>query len=190
MRSEYASLRSALIAGGVPQENLSLLIGKDNTATTSCGYERDVSEPFSEQGWSPSATVFVPKSHAHNDWHTTQSLLDSPQTTSFATDDFMPPSTEHDNAVLFDHGSEQVRFEDNHEDRSLVFRGLPQHAALADILPHVRGGLVLHSFISNYHKSAHITFVSALAAEKYLIYAKRSDLYLGGKRVNHLEQFL
>lgn len=81
---------------------------------------------------------------------------------------------------------EEECYENNHEDRSIVLRGLAPSTTLADIAKVIRGGLVLNMFIRPRERTAHVVFVDPIAAEKFLIYSKRSDIYIKSKRVGTL----
>lgn len=75
-------------------------------------------------------------------------------------------------------------FDDNHEDRTLLLTGLSNRTTLADITKAVRGGQLLNLYIRRQQRTAHVSFVNPLAAEAFLIYSKRTDLYIRGKRVS------
>lgn len=79
--------------------------------------------------------------------------------------------------------TEEVLYENNHKDRSIVLRGLSAFTTLADIANVIRGGHVLNMFLRSRDRTAHVSFVDAIAAEKFIIHSKRSDLYIKGKRV-------
>lgn len=78
---------------------------------------------------------------------------------------------------------EELYDNENHEDRSIVLRGLSPFTTLADIAKVVRGGLVLNVFLRPRDRTAHVSFVDPIAAEKFIIHSKRSDIYIKGKRV-------
>jgi hypothetical protein len=75
-------------------------------------------------------------------------------------------------------------FENNHEDRTLLLTGLSNRATLADITKAIRGGQLLNLYIREHEHTAHVSFVDPMAAEAFLLYAKRTDLYIRGKRVS------
>ncbi|KAL2044630.1 hypothetical protein ABVK25_012300 [Lepraria finkii] len=74
-------------------------------------------------------------------------------------------------------------YNDSHEARSIVIRGLSQHTTLADVTKVIRGGMVLNMYLRPRDRTAHVTFVDPIAAQKFIIYSKRSDIYIKGKRV-------
>ena len=102
-----------------------------------------------------------------------------------------PPSLSSDQGTGEQRQEEEVEgccdeeevFHDDHEDRSIVLRGLSTCTTLADIAKVVRGGLVLNVFLRPRDRTAHVSFVDPIAAEKFIIHSKRSDIYIKGKRV-------
>jgi hypothetical protein len=182
--AEYKCLRAALIAGGVPPENLDIL--------TSTPID---DEPLEEPEWRQSpvrppylpkrsveAKIFVPKSNlTDNQRSNPQSTVPTPDTQSCTGDECEATSIENEDNEYYQEEEEEEYYENNHEDRSLTFRGLSPFTTLADVLKHVKGGLILNAF--KRPKSAHIAFVDPIAAEKFLMYSKRADLYIRNKRV-------
>ena len=78
---------------------------------------------------------------------------------------------------------EKNDFDNNHDDRTLLLTGLSNRTTLADIIKAVRGGQLLNLYIREHERTATVSFVDPLAAQAFLIYAKRADLYIRGKRV-------
>ena len=75
-------------------------------------------------------------------------------------------------------------FVTDHADRSLVIKGLSKATTLEDITKSIRGGLVLNLFVRKHQNEAHLAFVSADDAERFLLHSKRHDLYIKSKRVH------
>ena len=62
----------------------------------------------------------------------------------------------------------------------------PRHSDLQcskDIVDFVRGGLVLDIYLRSHERSASISFVEGSAAQEFMNYVKRNDIYVHGKRV-------
>jgi hypothetical protein len=60
---------------------------------------------------------------------------------------------------------------------------LSSQTTLADIARTLRGGQLLNFYIREQERVAHVSFVSPMAAKAFMIYSKRTDLYIRGKRV-------
>jgi hypothetical protein len=71
----------------------------------------------------------------------------------------------------------------NHDDRSVVLKGISPFTTTADVLAVIRGGAVLNIFLRPQQRTAHVAFVEPNAAEKFLIHSTRKDTYIKGKRV-------
>jgi hypothetical protein len=95
-------------------------------------------------------------------------------------------SATSEGAVLFvDHIEDRSQpFENNHDQRSLVFKGISNRTTLADLARVIRGGQILNFYIRHQERQAHVSFVSAQAAEAFYLYSKRSDIYILDKRVS------
>lgn len=78
----------------------------------------------------------------------------------------------------------EERFVTDHADRSLVIRGLSKSTTLEDITKSIRGGIVLNLFLRKHQNEAHLAFVNADDAERFLLHSKRYDLYIKSKRVH------
>ena len=72
----------------------------------------------------------------------------------------------------------------NHDYRMLILKGLSNRTNLADIAKVVRGGPILNFTMRARDREALVSFVDPIAAEKFLIHSKRSDIYIRGKRVS------
>ena len=69
------------------------------------------------------------------------------------------------------------------ESRTIVLRNLSDRVGHKDLVDCIRGGAVLDIFLRSNDRSASISFVEGSAAQAFLNYAKRNDIYLHGKRV-------
>lgn len=184
---EYTALRTALISGGVPPENLDLLISgpESNIPVTNDPRVSSV-KLIGRSTRSTDTKAFVPKSHLRDDWSSCHSPLLSPQNTSLTGDEngtatAIEGSDAHDDYQELGEQMDQT----NEQERSLTLQGLSPFTSLADILEHIRGGQVLQVY--RRQNSAHVTFVDPAAAGNFLTYSKRADLYICGKRVSAVE---
>lgn len=69
------------------------------------------------------------------------------------------------------------------EQRTIVAKNLSDRVTHKDIVDIIRGGAVLDIFLRANERSASISFVEGAAAQEFLNYAKRNDIYIHGKRV-------
>ena len=75
------------------------------------------------------------------------------------------------------------------EQRSIVAQNLSDRTTHKDLLQVIRGGTVLDIFLRNNERSASISFVEGSAAQDFMNYVRRSDIYIHGKRVRPPFQF-
>jgi hypothetical protein len=181
---EYKCLRAALIAGGVPLENLDILTSTpiDEEPLKESEWRQSLVRPPDLPKRSVEAKVFVPKSSlADNRRSNPQSTAPTTETQSSTGDACEATRIGNEENEIYPEEEEEEYYENNHEARSLTFRGLSPFTTLADVLKHIKGGLILNAF--KRPKSAHIAFVDPIAAEKFLMYSKRADLYIRNQRV-------
>ena len=69
------------------------------------------------------------------------------------------------------------------EQRTIIARNLSERATHSDIVNFIRGGLLLDVYIRVNERSASISFVEGSAAQSFMSYVKRNDIYVYGKRV-------
>lgn len=69
------------------------------------------------------------------------------------------------------------------EQRTIVAKNISDRVTHKDIVDIIRGGAVLDIFLRANERSASISFVEGAAAQEFLNYAKRNDIYIHGKRV-------
>lgn len=70
------------------------------------------------------------------------------------------------------------------EQRTIMARNLSDRASHKDIVDIVRGGALLDLFIRSNERSASISFIDGSAAQNFMNYVKRNDIYIHGKRVS------
>lgn len=69
------------------------------------------------------------------------------------------------------------------EYHTVALKNLPERATHRDIAEAVRGGALVDIFLRTRDRTASVTFVDAKAANEYLMYAKRRNVYVLGKPV-------
>ena len=70
------------------------------------------------------------------------------------------------------------------EQRTLVLKNLSDRITHKDIVDVVRGGAVLDIYLRTNERTASVSFVEGTAAQNFMNYAKRNDIYIHGKRVS------
>ena len=87
-----------------------------------------------------------------------------------------------------DHGRAPSKPERQHyaraEQRTIVAQNLSDRTTHRDLLQVVRGGTVLDIFLRTNDRNASISFVEGSAAQEFMKYVKRNDVYIHGKRVS------
>ena len=71
------------------------------------------------------------------------------------------------------------------EQRTILIKGIAERTTHKDIVSLVRGGTLLDVYLRSNERSASVSFVEGSAAQDFMAYAKRTDIYLHGKRVSH-----
>ena len=69
------------------------------------------------------------------------------------------------------------------EQRTIFAKNLSDRTTHKDIVDFVRGGRVLDIYLRSSERSASISFVEGSAAQEFMNYVKRNDIYVHGKRV-------
>ena len=70
------------------------------------------------------------------------------------------------------------------EQRTILIKNLSDRVTHKDIVDIVRGGAVLDIYLRSNDRSASLSFVEGAAAQAFMNYAKRNDIYIHGKRVS------
>lgn len=70
------------------------------------------------------------------------------------------------------------------EQRTILIKNLSDKVVHKDIVDLVRGGALLDIYVRTGEKMASVSFVEGSAAQNFLNYAKRNDIYIHGKRVS------
>lgn len=70
------------------------------------------------------------------------------------------------------------------EQRTLLIKNLSDRVTHKDVVDVVRGGALLDVYLRSNDRSASVSFVEGAAAQAFLAYAKRNDIYIHGKRVS------
>lgn len=98
-------------------------------------------------------------------------------------DDSSFPSDEKEDPLFLPAKTEKQQYA-RAEQRTIIAKNLSDRATHKDIVDIIRGGAVLDIFLRTNERSASISFVEGSAAQDFLSYTKRNDIYIHGKRVN------
>jgi len=80
--------------------------------------------------------------------------------------------------------SSEKQFYARNEQRTLLIKNLSDRVTHKDLVDVVRGGALLDVYLRSNDRSASVSFVEGAAAQMFLAYAKRNDIYIHGKRVS------
>lgn len=69
------------------------------------------------------------------------------------------------------------------EQRTILLKNLSDRTTHKDIVDIVRGGAVLDIFLRSNERSASVSFIEGPAAQEFMNYVRRNDIYIHGKRV-------
>jgi hypothetical protein len=191
-RHNYQSLRAALLAGGATEATLDVLINATSpTSKQPSGHPLSTDAPL----FIPAATQSFQKcrvrASSSGNWPSDQSPVSvSPESFGFGDEKSSATLSEQGGNATPDCGQNQEthlgenEFESSYGDRTLLLTGLSNGTTLADITKALRGGQILNLYTREHEHAAHVSFVDPLAAQAFLMYAKRADLYIRGKRVS------
>ena len=105
---------------------------------------------------------------------------------SFGRDDNSHPSElDRDDPGSGPQRSERQQYARS-EQRTIVAQNLSARTTQKDLLQIIRGGTILDIFLRTNERSASISFLEGSAAQEFMNYVKRSDVYIHGKRVSLL----
>lgn len=97
-------------------------------------------------------------------------------------DDSSFPSDEKEDGCFSNTKTDKLQYA-RAENRTLIVKNLSDRATHKDIVDIIRGGAVLDIFLRANERSASVSFVEGSAAQDFLNYTKRNDIYIHGKRV-------
>ncbi|KAI4176325.1 MAG: hypothetical protein LQ343_001063 [Gyalolechia ehrenbergii] len=98
-------------------------------------------------------------------------------------DVYFPDDVEKDESVSFHTLKSEQTSLPKMDQRTIIFKNLSDRTTHQDIVNVVRGGLLLDIYIRASDKSANVSFVHGTAAQEFMAYLKRNDVYIHGRRV-------
>ncbi|OJD17034.1 hypothetical protein AJ78_02829 [Emergomyces pasteurianus Ep9510] len=195
------NLKQALYEGGVTEEALETLIsGPKNlaeqeesadgtlgsrTPTEIGNSHRHPLRPISNDLKNKNATPndSWPQNGAHRAQHVPAN--GNGRRSSIENDVTSFPSDEKDDGFLCNTQSRQDRQQHSNctENRTILLKGLPERTAHRDIVAAIRGGALVDVFLRPRERQASVSFADGKAAQEFLAFAKRQDLYILDKLI-------
>ena len=97
-------------------------------------------------------------------------------------DNSFPSDLERDDQFLPTPNFEKQQYA-RAEQRTIIIKNLSERVVHKDVVDVIRGGAVLDIYLRSNEKTASVSFVEGSAAQAFMNYAKRNDIYIHGKRV-------
>ena len=101
-------------------------------------------------------------------------------------DVYFPEDVEKDEGASFHTPNSERPLPPKLDQRTIIFRNLPDKTTHQDIVNVVRGGMLLDVYLRSQEKAANVSFVQGTAAQAFMAYVKRNDVYVQGRRVRIL----
>ncbi|PGH16652.1 hypothetical protein AJ80_05154 [Polytolypa hystricis UAMH7299] len=201
---EYDNLKKALYQGGVSEDALETLInGPDDPAIHSSpnGVSSNNHAPANTSRPPPPGLSSATNGHSSSDRPASyrHGQLNAPERSQGPPVDIASRQYSFDNDDSSFLGEEkydgnqpptnaQSRPERQHtnctENRTLVFRGIPDRTTHRDIVSVIRGGALIDVFLRSRERMASISFAEGKAAQEFLAYAKRNNIYVLDKLID------
>ena len=138
--------------------------------------------------WSAQAPVFVPKSASPPKFQANgidnAALLTPPSFDDDKVDPIAIEQTDDEVADVWDEEEKPEFYYEDHQDRTIMIRGLSPFTTLSDLAKVIRGGIILNMYIRPRDRTAVVSFFDPLAAEKFVMHCRRNDIYLKCKRLD------
>ncbi|KAL8935964.1 MAG: hypothetical protein Q9211_004423 [Gyalolechia sp. 1 TL-2023] len=96
---------------------------------------------------------------------------------------YFPDDVEKDESLSFHVPRSEQTSLPKMDQRTIIFKNLSDRTTHQDIVNVVRGGLLLDVYVRSSDKSANVSFVHGTAAQEFMVYVKRNDVYIQGRRV-------
>ena len=138
-----------------------------------------------DESWADSMTNWHPKGPGHGlESHKSKPAFNSRHNSSAQEDDISwDPDLDRDSMNLTIPRPERKQYA-REEKRTILAKNLSDRTTHQDIIQIIRGGLVLDIYLRTTERSASISFVEGCAAQNFMSYVKRNDMYIHGKRVS------
>lgn len=98
------------------------------------------------------------------------------------------PSDEKDDGLFVGNTQpRQDRQQPSTENRTLLLKGLPERATHRDVVSVIRGGALVDVFLRPRERQASVSFAEGRAAQEFLAFTKRQDLFILDKLVRPVD---
>lgn len=187
---EYTALRDALYRGGIAPDTIEILIRRDaaqQDSTQVCSGTVSGSNNVVDFTVSPkpplSRISAVTSEISKESGYTRDKGGFYSRQYSFGRDD-RSFASETDKCEQDCPPSRNAKpFYNREEQRTIVASNLSDRTTHKDLVTIIRGGALLDIFLRANDRSASISFVEGSAAQSFMNYVKRNDVYIHGKRV-------
>ncbi|KAJ9607792.1 hypothetical protein H2200_007871 [Cladophialophora chaetospira] len=191
---KYHALRQALLAGGVSNDSLDVLISSHHQPTSLLTPDDSPIDGPAPDGlgstWAPAPTArpFFPNT-CSNAYFGQRQDLPRLQTTLNPCNPSPPVTALTDGEEIQEElmAAAQVDEQEFNENttvrRSLVITGLSGATTLHSVAKVLRGGMILEMYLRKRYSAAHVSFVDPVAAEKFFEFAQTNEIYIQGKKV-------
>jgi len=191
----FNNLKDSLLKGGVSQETLDVLIYGLIHPPDNCNQNHTPSMT-SAPSTANSRPQRPPPTFAPRDRRDTKKSNETASRETLLPETPVPQRTFSNDDSLGDDNSSSDEKTDGRESlqpeqlptaslgqHTVVIRGFPERASYGDILKVVRGGALFQIFLKPRDRMASVSFVHPSAAQEFVNYIKRHDIYIQGKRV-------
>ncbi|MCJ1390529.1 hypothetical protein MMC18_003389 [Xylographa bjoerkii] len=195
------TLRDALYRGGIPPETLKILISGDGALQSpteeladpttyraeDIAFNKPQARPIGlcspSSNLAPSSTNPYRLARAHSgNGHANGRRGSNSRDYGYSHDgNSVLSDIDKDDHHLAVPPPERQHFARN-EQRTILIKNLSDRVTHKDIVDIVRGGAILDIYLRSTDRSASVSFVEGIAAQAFMSYAKRNDIYIHGKR--------
>lgn len=139
--------------------------------------------PFSARTATSPSPHWPPKSHMNNGYLKERSSNNGRQQSFSHDDSSFPSDIEREDQCQPIPTADRQHYA-RAEQRTIIIKNLSDRVTHKDIVDIIRGGAVLDIYLRSNDKTASVSFVEGTAAQAFMNYAKRNDIYIHGKRVS------
>ena len=132
----------------------------------------------------PAPFMPYPAVRSHPDIGRVKERIARDRQPSFSHDDTSFPSDVEKDEHYLTTPSFDKQQSTRQEQRTILFKNLSDRTGHKDIVDVIRGGAVLDIYFRSNNKSASVSFVEGSAAQAWMNYVKRIEIYIHSKRVS------
>lgn len=191
MAQEYTALRDALYRGGISPDTIEILIRGDTAPQGPTQADSDnVNGPSNDVDFTvspPNPTLSrisgITSEKSKESGYTRDKGGFYSRQYSFGRDDRSFPSEPDKDEHDCPPSRNDKPFYNRAEQRTIIASNLSDRTTHKDLVNVVRGGALLNIYLRANDRSASISFIEGSAAQNFMNYIKRKDVYIHGKRV-------